>query len=102
MGIHLVDIGPDSWAQDEITSGIRVLLDRALAERGLGPYPGPPREAPPEESFEEKISPTPFNGRSRTPPCLCATSPATGAHGVRNQAVVPSVSARRVRRRSRL
>ncbi|MFU8872728.1 hypothetical protein [Micromonospora sp. SL4-19] len=57
MGIYLVDIGPDSWAQDEVTYGIRSLLDGALAERGLGPYPGPPREVPSEESFEEKISP---------------------------------------------
>ncbi|MBB5868422.1 hypothetical protein F4553_001801 [Allocatelliglobosispora scoriae] len=57
MGIYLVDIGPDSWAQDEITSGIRSLLDRALVERGLRPYPGPPHEVPPAESFEEKIAP---------------------------------------------
>ncbi|MEV0272556.1 hypothetical protein AB0H43_27585 [Hamadaea sp. NPDC050747] len=57
MGIYLVDIGPDSWAKDEITFGIRSLLDRALAERGFGPYPGPLREVPPAESFEEKISP---------------------------------------------
>jgi hypothetical protein len=57
VGIYLVDIGPDSWAQDEITSSFRPLLDRALAERGLGPYPGPPHEVPAKESFEEKISP---------------------------------------------
>jgi len=57
VGIYLVDIGPDSWAHDEITFGIRSLLDHALAERGLGPYPGPLREVRPEETFEEKISP---------------------------------------------
>ncbi|WP_433345403.1 hypothetical protein [Micromonospora sp. CA-111912] len=57
MGIYLVDLGPDSWAQDELTSGIGSLLDHALAKRGLGTYPGPLREVPPEESFEEKILP---------------------------------------------
>jgi len=57
VGAYLVDIGPESWAQDEITFGIRSLLGHALAERGLGPYPGPLREVRPEETFEEKISP---------------------------------------------
>ncbi|NUR69247.1 MAG: hypothetical protein HOU81_00245 [Hamadaea sp.] len=57
MGIYLVDIGPDSWAKDEITFGIRSLLDRALGERGLEPYPGPDHESAPAESFEEKIAP---------------------------------------------
>ncbi|MCP2323198.1 hypothetical protein HDA40_001705 [Hamadaea flava] len=57
MGIYLVDISADSWAQDEVSYGIGSLLDRALAERGVGPYAGSSREVPPEESFEEKMSP---------------------------------------------
>lgn len=64
MGIYLVDVGPDSWAQDDI---LRTLLDRALAGRGLDPYPGPPGEVPPADGFEEKVSP-PMDGFAE----LCA------------------------------
>ncbi|WP_460492335.1 hypothetical protein [Dactylosporangium cerinum] len=60
MGIYLVDVSPGSWAQDDI---IRTLLDRALTERGLDPYPGPRAEVPSADGFEEKISP-PMDGFS--------------------------------------
>jgi hypothetical protein len=58
MGMYLVDVGPDSWAHDDV---LRALLDRALAERGLDPYAGPSLTVPPQDSFEEKISP-PMDG----------------------------------------
>jgi hypothetical protein len=60
VGIYLVDVSPDSWAQDD---AIRSLLDQALAERGLEPYPGPPGGVPAVDSFEEKVSP-PMGGFS--------------------------------------
>lgn len=64
MGIYLVDVGPESWVRDDI---LRTLLDRALAERGLDPYPGPPLDVPAGEGFEEKVSP-PMDGFAQ----LCA------------------------------
>ncbi len=60
MGIYLVDVGPDSWARDDV---MRMLLDRALAERGLDPYPGPVGDVPSDDDFEEKVSP-PMDGFS--------------------------------------
>ena len=51
VGIYLVDVGAESWAE----GGYAPLLDRALAERGLPPYPGPP---PKTGDFEEKIVPS--------------------------------------------
>ncbi|GIE80685.1 hypothetical protein Aph02nite_66350 [Actinoplanes philippinensis] len=51
MGIYLVSVGADSWAQDECAP----LLAEALADRGLPPYPGPPAAA---GDFEEKLVPS--------------------------------------------
>ncbi|MFC4065863.1 hypothetical protein [Actinoplanes subglobosus] len=51
MGIYLVSVGAASWAQDECAR----LLDAALAERGLPPWPGPGAAA---GDFEEKLAPS--------------------------------------------
>ncbi|MBB2943512.1 hypothetical protein FB565_003225 [Actinoplanes lutulentus] len=52
MGIYLVNIRASDWAQDERA----LLLNEALAARGLPPYPGPKAMAT-AENFEEKLVP---------------------------------------------
>ncbi|MEV4138448.1 hypothetical protein AB0J72_40540 [Dactylosporangium sp. NPDC049742] len=52
MGMYLVDVRPGNWEH-------ATQLDRALAERGLGAYPGPRQET--ADRFEEKLSP-PMDG----------------------------------------
>lgn len=51
VGIYLVDVNAESWAQGEYAP----LLNQALSERGLPPYPGPPTTT---GDFEEKIVPS--------------------------------------------
>jgi hypothetical protein len=51
MGMYLVDVGVEDWAQGERAP----LLDEALAARGLPSYPGPPGTA---ADFEEKLIPS--------------------------------------------
>jgi hypothetical protein len=51
VGIYLVDVSAESWAEGECAP----LLDEALAARGLPPCPGPPATA---GDFEEKLIPS--------------------------------------------
>jgi hypothetical protein len=51
VGIYLVDVDAESWAEGECAP----LLNKALAKRGLPSYPGPPATT---ADFEEKIVPS--------------------------------------------
>lgn len=53
MGIYLVDVSRESWSAGQA----RAELDRALAGRGLPPYPGPPAGLKDGDRFEEKVAP---------------------------------------------